>query len=147
LNVDSHGPTPSTPGHRRYIVFSTHVRMGGWIMARRFLALALVATLGVALAQPQYGGTLIAGMQTDPVGLDPHITNATSTRNMLENVYDTLVMFDSSLQIVPALAESWTVSEDGLTWTFDLRDGVTFHDGDLLQASDVVFSINRIKDP
>ncbi len=116
-------------------------------MARRLFALALALVVGLALAQPKYGGTLLAGMQTDPVGLDPHITNATSTRNMLENVYDTLVMFDSSLQIVPALAESWAASEDGLTWTFDLRDGVTFHDGDALQASDVVFSINRIKDP
>jgi len=111
------------------------------------LVLALAAFAGLAFAQPKYGGTLVAGMQTDPVGLDPHITNATSTRNMLENVYDTLVMFDSSLQIVPALAESWEVSDDGLTWTFHLREGVTFHDGDPLQASDVVFSMNRIKDP
>lgn len=116
-------------------------------MVRRLIALVLVASAGLALAQPKYGGTLVAGMQTDPVGLDPHITNATSTRNMLENVYDTLVMFDSSLQIVPGLAESWEVSDDGLTWTFHLREGVTFHDGDPLQASDVVFSINRIKDP
>ena len=116
-------------------------------MVRRLIALAFVASACIALAQPQSGGTLVVGMQTDPVGLDPHITNATSTRNMLENVYDTLVMFDSSLQIVPGLAETWSVSEDGLTWTFDLRDGVTFHDGDALQASDVVFSINRIKDP
>ena len=116
-------------------------------MVRRLAVLVLVAVAGLALAQPKYGGTLVAGMQTDPVGLDPHITNATSTRNMLENVYDTLVMFDSSLQIVPGLAESWEVSEDGLTWTFHLREGVRFHDGDTLQASDVVFSINRIKDP
>jgi peptide/nickel transport system substrate-binding protein len=116
-------------------------------MARRLIVLALIALAGLALAQPKYGGTLVAGMQTDPVGLDPHITNATSTRNMLENVYDTLVAFDSSLQIVPALAESWDVSEDGLTWTFHLREGVKFHDGDTLKASDVVFSINRIKDP
>ena len=116
-------------------------------MSRRWLVLALAAFAGLAFAQPKYGGTLVAGMQTDPVGLDPHITNATSTRNMLENVYDTLVMFDSSLQIVPGLAESWEVSDDGLTWTFHLREGVTFHDGDPLQASDVVFSINRIKDP
>ena len=116
-------------------------------MVRRLAVLVLVAVAGLALAQPKYGGTLVAGMQTDPVGLDPHITNATSTRNMLENVYDTLVMFDSSLQIVPGLAGSWEVSEDGLTWTFHLREGVRFHDGDTLQASDVVFSINRIKDP
>jgi len=117
-------------------------------MIRRSLVLLAAALLAsLALAQPTMGGVLRVGMQTDPVGLDPHITNATSTRNMLENVYDTLVMFDSSLQIVPGLAESWTASDDGLTWTFTLREGVTFHDGTPLTASDVVFSIQRIGDP
>src|SRR6056297_1847218 len=117
-------------------------------MIRRLLVLLAAAALAsLALAQPTMGGVLRVGMQTDPVGLDPHITNATSTRNMLENVYDTLVMFDSSLQIVPGLAESWTASDDGLTWTFTLRGGVTFHDGTPLTASDVVFSIQRIGDP
>src|SRR5690606_26647966 len=116
-------------------------------MVRRLAVLVLVAVAGLALAQPKYGGTLVAGMQTHPVGLDPHITNATSTRNMLENVYDTLVMFDSSLQIVPGLAESWEVSEDGLTCTFTLSLGVRFHDGDTLQATDVVFSMNKFKVP
>ena len=116
-------------------------------MIRRILiALAATLLLAPALAQTA-GGVLRVGMQTDPVGLDPHITNATATRNMLENVYDTLVMFDSSLQIVPGLAESWTASDDGLTWTFTLRDGVTFHDGTPLTASDVKFSIERITDP
>jgi len=110
-----------------------------------FSLLALL--LSLALAQPQYGGVLRAGMQTDPVGLDPHTTSATATRNMLENVYDTLVMFDSEGRIVPGLAESWETSEDGLTWTFRLREGVTFHNGDPLTAQDVAFSINRIKDP
>ena len=112
---------------------------------KRFL-FALIVLAPFALAQ-QPGGVLNVGMQTDPVGLDPHTTNATATRNMLENVYDTLVMFDSSLQIVPGLAESWEASDDGLTWTFKLRPGVTFHNGDPLRASDVAFSLNRIKDP
>ena len=113
---------------------------------KRFLFALIVALIPFAFSQ-QPGGILNVGMQTDPVGLDPHTTNATATRNMLENVYDTLVMFDSSLQIVPGLAESWEASEDGLTWTFKLRPGVTFHNGDPLKASDVAFSINRIKDP
>lgn len=112
---------------------------------------ALVASLiflsTLAFAQPQTGGVLRAGMQTDPVGLDPHTTSATSSRNMLENVYDTLVMFDSGGRIVPGLVESWETSEDGLTWTFTLRGDVTFHNGDPLTAGDVAFSINRIKDP
>lgn len=113
---------------------------------RRLLTLLLLLMIGAAFAQ-QFGGILRAGMQTDPVGLDPHLTTATATRNMLENVYDTLVMLNSSGAIVPGLAESWEASDDGLTWTFNLREGVTFHNGEPLTASDVVFSINRIKDP
>ena len=109
------------------------------------LTLGLTA-LSPALAQT-YGGVLRAGMQADPVGLDPHVTQATSTRNQLENVYDTLVAFDSSGKIVPSLATKWTTSKDNLTWTFTLRPGVKFHNGRALEASDVVFSINRIKDP
>ena len=58
--------------------------------------IGLIAWTPLALAQ-QTGGVLRVRMQTDPVGLNPHTTNATATRNMLENVYDTLVMFDSSL--------------------------------------------------
>ncbi|MEX2500803.1 MAG: ABC transporter substrate-binding protein [Trueperaceae bacterium] len=107
---------------------------------------ALIAVATTAMAQ-SYGGVLRAGMQADPVGLDPHITNATATRNMLENVYDTLVMFDASLQIVPGLAESWSASDDGLSWTFTLREDAVFHDGSPVTASDVAFSILRIKDP
>lgn len=113
---------------------------------KRILLWLIALSLTVAFAQ-QYGGVLRAGMQTDPVGLDPHKTQATSSRNMLENVFDTLVMFNSNMEIVPALAESWTTSEDGLTWTFKLRPGVTFHNGEPLKASDVAFSIERIKDP
>lgn len=112
---------------------------------KRVLTLLFALVLGVAAAQ-QYGGTLRVGMQTDPVGLDPHVSNATATRNMLENTYDTLVMFDSTLAIVPGLAESWEASADGLQWTFNLREA-TWHDGEPVTAQDVKFSIERIKDP
>jgi peptide/nickel transport system substrate-binding protein len=98
-------------------------------------------------AGPRYGGVLRAGMQTDPVGLDPHTTNSTATRNLLENVYDTLVALDPQGRIVPALAASWSQSADGRRWTFHLRPGVTFHDGSPLRASDAAFSLRRLKDP
>ena len=78
-----------------------------------------------AAAAPRYGGVLRAGMQTDPIGLDPHTTNSTATRNMLENVYDTLVAFAADGRIVPSLAARWSVSADGLVYTFALRSGVT----------------------
>ncbi|GAA4005306.1 ABC transporter substrate-binding protein [Deinococcus rubellus] len=117
----------------------------------RRLTLLLCLTLPVSLvntAQAQTsGGILRAGMQADPVGLDPHVTQATSTRNQLENVYDTLVAFDPSGKIVPSLATKWTTSKDGLTWTFTVRSDAKFQNGRPFEASDVVYSINRIKDP
>ena len=62
-------------------------------------------------------------------------------------VYETLVTFpdEDASSIEPLLASDWSISEDGLTYTFNLRDDVTFAGGDLLQAEDVVFSFNRLK--
>jgi peptide/nickel transport system substrate-binding protein len=111
------------------------------------LIIALGVLLSSAVMTQKYGTVLKVGMQTDPVGLDPHVTEATSTRNQLENVYDTLVKFDSKGKIGPSLARSWRVSKDAKTWTFTLRSNVKFHSGRTFTASDVVFSINRIKDP
>lgn len=92
------------------------------------------------------GGSLIAAIAGEPDQLDPHKTSAYFSFEVLENVFDTLVEPDANLQMQPALAESWTVSPDQLTWTFRLRPGVTFHDGTPLTADDVVFSYRRIID-
>lgn len=63
-------------------------------------------------------------------------------------MYDTLVEFDlETYEIVPSLATTWTVSLDGLTWTFNLREGVTFHDGSPFGAEDVVVSMGRAQEP
>lgn len=91
-------------------------------------------------------GNLIAAIAGEPDQLDPHKTTAYFSFQVLENVFDTLVEPDENLQMQPALAESWEVSPDGLTWTFHLRDGVVFHDGTPLTADDVVFSYRRIID-
>jgi len=99
-----------------------------------------------ALAQTQ-GGTLTAAWAQDPVGLDPHITSAYSSFQILENVLDTLVTLDEEQNVVPSLAESWSVSEDGLTWTFNLRDGVMFSNGRELTAADVVYTFERLLNP
>ncbi len=122
-----------------------------------FLILGLVIVFGIqpvglwpAAAQtsgPRYGGTLRLGMQTDPVGLDPHVSTATATRNMMEHVYDTIVFYSPEGRFRPGLAESWTTSADGLTWTFALRRNAKFHNGRPFVADDVVYTINRIKDP
>ncbi|UYM06669.1 ABC transporter substrate-binding protein [Solicola gregarius] len=80
----------------------------------------------------------------EPDQLDPHKTSSYFSFQVLENVYDTLVEPDENLEMQPALAKSWTQSKDQLTWTFTLRDGVTFHDGSDFTAEDVVYSFNRI---
>jgi peptide/nickel transport system substrate-binding protein len=94
----------------------------------------------------QRGGTLVAAISGEPDQLDPHSTSAYASFQVLENVFDTLVEPDEQLQMQPALADSWETSEDGLTWTFDLRDDVTWHNGRDLVADDVVYSYNRIID-
>ena len=93
------------------------------------------------------GGTLVAAISAQPDQFDPHSTTAYPSFQVLENVYDTLVVPNpESLTYEPSLAEEWETSDDGLTWTFSLRDDVVFHDGSTFEAEDVVYSYNRIID-
>jgi peptide/nickel transport system substrate-binding protein len=94
------------------------------------------------------GGTLIFGRGGDSVGLDPAHEEDGESFKVCENIYDRLVQYkDESTEIEPALAESWESSEDGLTWRFNLRKGVKFHDGTPFNAEAVLFSLNRQHDP
>jgi peptide/nickel transport system substrate-binding protein len=95
-------------------------------------------------AEPAAGGVLVAAISGEPDQLDPHLTTAYPSFQVLENVYDTLVQPDAELQFEPALASDWSVSDDQLTWTFELREGVTWHNGRDFVADDVVFSYERI---
>ncbi|SCG55371.1 ABC transporter substrate-binding protein [Micromonospora halophytica] len=90
------------------------------------------------------GGVLNAAIGGEPDQLDPHKTSAYHSFQVLENVYDTLVEPDANLEMKPSLATRWTTSEDQLTWTFTLREGVRFSDGSPLDAEDVVYSYERI---
>lgn len=80
----------------------------------------------------------------EPDQLDPQKTSSYFSFEVLENVFDTLVEPDASLQMKPALATSWTTSADKLSWTFTLRNGVTFQDGHPFTSADVVYSYERI---
>jgi peptide/nickel transport system substrate-binding protein len=91
-------------------------------------------------------GVLTAAISGEPDQLDPAATSSYNSYQVLENVYDTLVEPDENLEMQPSLAESWEISEDQLTWTFTLREGVTFHDGSPLTADDVVYTYQRIID-
>lgn len=80
--------------------------------------------------------------------LDPHNTNAYVDQYLHNQLFEALVTIDDDGKIKPALAKSWSVSSDGLTYTFALEKGVKFHTGEELKASDVVFSYNRaMKNP
>jgi peptide/nickel transport system substrate-binding protein len=105
------------------------------------------ASLQTPVAEPVTGGTLTLGVQADPAELDPHKTSLTAAWHVLEHVYETLVTTDETLAPIPALAEEWTVSDDGLVYTFNLRQGVLFHNGREFVADDVRYSFERILDP
>ncbi len=80
-----------------------------------------------------------------PLRADPAVGNDYVASSTLPNLYDTLVFPNAQGGVDPWLAESWDISDDGLTYTFHLRKGVKFHDGTELKASDVVYSFNRLK--
>ncbi|MDQ3613769.1 MAG: ABC transporter substrate-binding protein [Chloroflexota bacterium] len=105
------------------------------------------SSLQTPVAEPVAGGTLTLGVQADPAELDPHMTSLTAAWHVLEHVYETLVTTDETLAPIPALAEEWTVSDDGLVYTFNLRQGVLFHNGREFVADDVRYSFERILDP
>ncbi|CAN5787575.1 peptide-binding protein [soil metagenome] len=87
------------------------------------------------------GGVLIEGGISDISTLSPIMTNDTTSSNVQAFIFESLVEPNpDTLEPVGLLAESWSVSEDGLTWTFKLRDGVTWHDGTPFTADDVVFT-------
>jgi len=109
------------------------------------VALMLVNLVSDSQAQgPVSGGTLRVVVSAEPQGLDPTTnTAAVVDRIFYNNTYEGLTKLDRTGSVVPGLAESWTFSDDGLNWTFNLRQGVTFHDGSAFTAADVVFTIER----
>lgn len=86
---------------------------------------------------------VIYGLGSDIASLDPVYTTDQITNILYRQLYDTLLLKDAEGNWVPKLAESWSVSEDGLTYTFKLRQDVLFHDGSHMTAEDVVYSVNR----
>ncbi len=107
------------------------------------LALAL-SSLTPAIAQTP-PGVLIVGQVAEPQALDPHAVTAVNDFRILMNVYDGLVRYASgTLEVEPALASAWDVSDDGTVYTFSLRDGITFHDGSPFNADAVVFTFERM---
>ena len=118
-------------------------------MSRKLLSgIALAATLGITTlaAGPADAATLKMAWAQDATGLDPHKQTAFSSIRLLELIYEPLVRLDPELQIVPALAQSWEVSDDGLSLTFHLDPEAKFQDGEPVTSADVKASFERILD-
>ena len=111
-------------------------------MKTTFRALALVAAIAAAPASAQ---TLRFGLAEDPDVLDPTLARTFVGRIVFAALCDKLVDIDEKLTIVPQLAESWQWSGDGKALTMKIRSGVTFHDGERLDAAAVKFNIERHK--
>lgn len=111
------------------------------------VSIASIATLatGAGATTAPSGSTLVVGITSDPDTLFPWKATQFQAINVLGLVYGTLTELDAELNVVPALAESWEVSEDGLTFTLALRTDVTFTDGSTFGSEDVVHSLEQIQ--
>ncbi len=96
---------------------------------------------------PRYGGTYRRPLSNNPSTLDPAVISDIYGFTVAQQIFDGLVQYDGTVNIVPAIAENWKGSRDGLSWTFYIRKGVKFHNGREVTADDVVYSFTRILDP
>lgn len=119
----------------------------------RWMALSLAGVLvlgclaAASAAGGSRGGSLQAALDRDPPTMDPHLSGSAVDRQVYQNLYDKLVDTDENLVIVPMLATAWTISPDGKTVTFKLRQGVKFHDGTPFTAEAVKYNFDRMRDP
>jgi peptide/nickel transport system substrate-binding protein len=134
---------------------------GGWLVALLLLIVAAVvvvviiggsgddegsgaASEGTSTQAATTGGTLQAAALASPDPMDPQLTSPTYARVIRKNVYEPLVSYAAgTVDLEPKLATEWEVSDDGLVYTFTLRDGVTFHDGTPMDSDDVKASFDR----
>ena len=110
------------------------------------------ATSGTASSAGSSTGSVSAAGFTvqygsNPETLDPALNSAVDGGNTIITVFETLLIINENNEAVPGQAESWTTSEDGLTWTFTMRDGLKWSDGTDLNAKDFEYSFKRMADP
>ena len=87
----------------------------------------------------------VIALQVDATHLDPHVSGNGVSNTITNSMYETLVWFDENLELKPLLAKSWTVSDDGLDYTFVLNEGIKFHDGEPFNAESIVANYERAK--
>ncbi|HEY70612.1 MAG TPA: hypothetical protein G4O08_08520 [Anaerolineae bacterium] len=138
------------PSHRLSVSDRHRGGIQGWKSQQWLFPLLLLALLMLAGCSPASDSTsrLTYGLTLAPSGIDPHLHASSELTIPLRSVYDTLVYEDpSGGGFVPGLAVNWTISSDGLTYTFDLRTDVSFHDGTPFNAQAVKDNIDYTMDP
>lgn len=117
-----------------------------WRCAIVAFCILLIGLLGLAVVAEE--NVFVFAIDTAPYSLDPHVNDYGYSKALQDGVYESLVELrlneNHTVEVYPALAESWSVSEDQMCYTFKLRDGVTFHDGSPLTAEAVVYSFDRV---
>lgn len=128
-------------------------------MKRLFLLVGIWSILTIACQQeppgkpesvqspPRLGGIYRAALPFRPQLLDPAFSTDIYSVTLMQQIFDGLVQFDRNLNVIPALATTWKVSNDGLRYTFTIRQDASFHNGRRVTANDFVYSFTRILDP
>jgi peptide/nickel transport system substrate-binding protein len=111
------------------------------------LALVWKVNASYLVEVPTRGGTLVEGVLGNPRFINPVLAISDADKNLSALVYSGLTRIDSKGNVVNALAESVSVSDDGLYYSVKIKDGATFHDGEPVTADDVIFTIQKITDP
>lgn len=117
------------------------------MMKAVLLSTAIVLTGGLAATQALAEVVYNRGNDTDPTTLDHHKTTTVPEGNLMRDLYEGLVVQNNKAEVVPGVAESWDISDDGLTYTFHLREDAKWSNGDPVTASDFVFAYRRIQNP
>lgn len=98
----------------------------------------------VTETEPVTGGSVVVGIQQDIDSLDPHKATAAGTKEILFNIFEGLVKADPNGNLMNAVASDYSISDDGLVYTFTLRDGIKFHNGNEVMVEDVKYSLERV---
>lgn len=117
-----------------------------WIVFTVILMMAFIIPNSFAAGEKEVSkpvSVMTIAMDAEPAGLDCMVTSATLVRSVAWHIYETLFTFGEKLDVIPMLAKDYSVSEDGLKYTINLRKGILFHNGGEMTADDVIASINR----
>ena len=117
--------------------------LGGWSADSTGESSEDTSSTELVQDESMYGGSVVVGIQQDIDSLDPHKATAAGTKEILFNIFEGLVKPDENGNLICAVASDYSISEDGLVYTFTLRDGVKFHNGSTVTCEDVKYSLER----